>query len=131
MAIVLSGSTNDITVNGVSVATDTEVSTSLAGKANNADLKEIGVGQTWQDVTGSRTAGVTYTNTTGKPIGISLVTYGHSGSYSEIEVDGMIVTRQLYYSGSTEYKALNVIVPNGSTYRLSQSVTIYLWSELR
>ena len=67
MAIVLSGTTNDITVNGVSVATDAEVSsavahkantadvnTQLSLKANKADLKEIGVGQTWQDVTASR-----------------------------------------------------------------------------
>ena len=47
MAIVLSGTTNDILVNGVSVATDAEVNSALAGKANTADLKEIGVGQTW------------------------------------------------------------------------------------
>ncbi len=31
-------------------------------------LSEIGVGQTWQDVTSSRASGVTYTNSTGKPI---------------------------------------------------------------
>ena len=85
MAIVLSGTTNDILVNGVSVATDAEVSsavapkantadvnTQLSLKANTADLKEIGVGQTWQDMTASRSAGVTYTNTTGKPIMIAI-----------------------------------------------------------
>ena len=72
MAIVLSGTTNDILVNGVSVATDAEVNSALAGKANTADLKEIGVGQTWQDVTASRTRNVTYTNTTGKPIQVNI-----------------------------------------------------------
>lgn len=72
MAIVLSGTTNDITVNGVSVATDAEVSSAVAPKANTADLKEIGVGQTWQDVTVSRVAGTTYTNSTGKPIMIAI-----------------------------------------------------------
>ena len=72
MAIVLSGSTNDITVDGVSVATDAEVSSAVAPKANTADLKEIGVGQTWQDVTASRVAGITYTNSTGKPISVSI-----------------------------------------------------------
>lgn len=34
MSIVISGSTNDITVNGVSVATDADVSSAVAGKAN-------------------------------------------------------------------------------------------------
>lgn len=60
MVIVLSGTTNDIIINGASVATDAEVSTAVAPKANTADvntqlslkantadLKEIGVGQTW------------------------------------------------------------------------------------
>ena len=36
MAIVLSGTTNDILVNGVSVATDTDVSSAVAPKANIA-----------------------------------------------------------------------------------------------
>lgn len=47
MAIVLSGTTNDILVNGVSVATDAEVSSAVAkwscSKANTTDLK-VGVG---------------------------------------------------------------------------------------
>ena len=38
MAIVLSGTTNDITVNGVSVATDADVSSAVAPKANMADV---------------------------------------------------------------------------------------------
>ena len=42
MAVILSGTTNDITIGGVSVATDTEVSSAVASgvapKANTADL---------------------------------------------------------------------------------------------
>lgn len=38
MAIVLSGTTNDILVNDVSVATDAEVSSAVAPKANTADV---------------------------------------------------------------------------------------------
>ena len=38
MAIVLSGTTNDILVNGVSVATDTEVNSAIALKANTSDV---------------------------------------------------------------------------------------------
>ena len=32
----------------------------------------LGIGQTWQDVTATRTAGVNYTNTTGKPIAVAI-----------------------------------------------------------
>ena len=49
-------------VSGLKVANAT-----AAGQAVNYD-QVIGVGQTWQDVTASRALGVTYTNTTGKPI---------------------------------------------------------------
>jgi len=35
-------------------------------------LSEIGVGQTWQDMTASRSSGATYTNSTGKPITASV-----------------------------------------------------------
>lgn len=41
MAIILSGTTNDITVNGVSVATDAEVSSAVAPKANTSDVNTL------------------------------------------------------------------------------------------
>ena len=39
MAIVLSGTTNDITINGVSVATDAEVSSAVAPLATSASVE--------------------------------------------------------------------------------------------
>ena len=42
MAIVLSGTTNDITVNGVSVATDADVSSAVAsGVAHKANITYV------------------------------------------------------------------------------------------
>ncbi len=132
MAIVLSGTTNDILVNGVSVATDAEVSSAVASgvapKANTADLKEIGVGQTWQDVTASRASGVTYTNTTGKPIVVNVSSNAGTGSYNFF-VNGVSIV------GITESSASNnafmgIIVPNGATYSTNYT-SIFNWSELR
>lgn len=40
-----------------------------------ANSYDIGVGQTWQNVTASRAFGVTYTNTTGKPIVLMISFY--------------------------------------------------------
>ena len=39
----------------------------------NPKVLGVGIDQTWLDLTGSRAAGVTYTNTTGKPIMVNVV----------------------------------------------------------
>ena len=125
MAIVLSGSTNDITVNGVSVATDADVNSALAGKANTADLKEIGVGQTWQDVTASRVAGTTYTNSTGKPIYL-YVRMGVGAYDLQLTINGTIPFNMSNNNGRGSVQA---IVPNGSTYAIAGAFNV--WNELR
>jgi hypothetical protein len=92
-----------------------------------SDLKEIGVGQTWQDVSGSRTAGVTYTNSTGKPIMVSVRTTATATDFT-ITVDS-VVTAQVTNIATTRM-FMTTIVPNGSTYVVSgyQSGS---WAELR
>lgn len=50
-----------------------------SGKLDTANA--FGVGQTWQDVKASRVLGVTYTNSTGAPIEVSVAAYA-SGSHS-------------------------------------------------
>jgi len=92
----------------------------------------LGMGQTYQDVTGSRVLNVTYTNTTGKPIWVSL--YGTSAAATNnisVEIDGVPncsrTTSPASYSNSVQ-----AIIPNGSTYKatvVNSSVTI--WIELR
>ena len=137
MAIVLSGTTNDITVNGVSVATDAEVSSAVASgvapKANTADLKEIGVGQTWQDVTASRALAVTYTNSTGKPIMVIVSTYGGvnnsinasiNGSVAYMFADANVNTGSAFCSGS-------IIIPVAATYNITSVGSKHTWLELR
>lgn len=129
MAIVLSGTTNDITVNGVSVATDMEVSSAVANgvapKANITDLKEIGVGQTWQDVTASRSVGVAYTNSTGKPIYL-YVRMGIGAYDLHLTINGTIYFNMSNNNGRGSVQA---IVPNGSTYAISGAFNV--WNELR
>ena len=140
MAIVLSGTTNDILVNGVSVATDTEVSTALAGKANVSDLKEIGVGQTWQNVSAYREYGFTYTNTTGKPIFFALTNFS-SGNINQsmrisAYVNGSLISESGIYinaSGGSNYATISCIVPNGATYKaeLTGPSNVVIWQELK
>jgi len=84
-------------------------------------LREIGVDQTWQDVTGSRASGVTYTNTTGKPISIYV---DISNVAASLSIDGVILQ-----SGTTT-TTISAIVPDSATYVITSS-TINRWSELR
>ena len=86
----------------------------------------LGWGQTWQDVTASRSSGVIYTNTTGKPIYVIVVPNTLSG-YT-IEIDSSIRSRITMVSGN--YIPASFIVPNGSTYKINGS-TFFCWNELR
>lgn len=95
-------------------------STKLADAA-----KPIGVSQTWQDVTASRSVGVTYTNTTGRSI---VVAYSRDGSgatytYIYLYIDGSLCVQNSIYAPGGYSKPLGVIgvIPNGSTYRFDMS----------
>lgn len=109
-------------------------STKLATTAY-ADGQDIGVGQTWTDVSASRVDNVTYTNTTGKPImvAITLSQLSSTSTTNTLSVDSTPISRTYFNSSSGVVKAtLTAIVPNGSTYILSTTPdTIELWQELR
>lgn len=116
------------------IAIDTMLS-DIALKANTADLKEIGVGQTWQDVTASRVLGATYTNTTGKPIEVIVSAY-HNGTNSRVSV--YVGAVHVSYAGDDGtlkqfFTSQTFCVPNGATYTVNATAGTSLsrWSELR
>lgn len=87
----------------------------------------LGVGQFWNNMTASRSAGVTYTNDTGKPIQLC-VYYGvdRAGDYG-----ASLIVNGIETGGSTG--GFNCIIPTGATYRFDVSGTARLsrWLELR
>lgn len=89
------------------------------GKLNTSQA--LGVGQTWQNVTGIRSKGVTYTNNTGKPIQVNLFSTVSGDNFSQVEI---YVNSNLVAKGISRYLAnesvafVSVIVPNNQTYRL-------------
>jgi hypothetical protein len=99
---------------------------------NNGSLQDVGgvgtSGQTWQDVTGSRTGNVTYTNTTGKPIMVSIVIQLVNSSMG-LNIGGVAI-QALGESGSAPGYVCG-IVPNGIGYSVSTPSSISTWSELR
>lgn len=104
--------------------------------------QQLGYNQTWRNVTGSRSKGVTYTNTYGKPIAVSVMAYAKaSGNIIEILVDGEIVnSTSVYYMPDAQeytddqrYLGAFAIVPPGATYKADAdgTDTIFRYMELR
>ena len=96
-----------------------------------ADAGAIGVGQTWQDVTASRASNVTYTNTTGKPIQVSIKSSNNTNPSTELTVDGKSVS-VCSIASTGGIVSVSAIVPNGSTYKCGPIWSqIGTWLELR
>jgi len=95
----------------------------------------IGIGQTWQNVTVSRSLGVTYTNATNKPIMLAVTTISNGGGVfaTSISINSVVIATQIDYAANAGYQELTtIIVPSGSTYKIdSSAATIQTWFELR
>jgi hypothetical protein len=87
---------------------------------------QIGVGQTWQGV--SRSAGVSYQNTTGQPImAATMFTGSHSFQISTDNSSWVTVDQSL---SGTDESHCQVIIPNNHYYKITGG-SIRFWSELR
>ena len=109
----------------------TSVSTTQAVTAAQAKVLNdmmLGVGQTWQDVTGSRAAGITYTNDTQKPIMV-IVARSVSGNFTAyFTVNGIDLIWSHGGNSIGIADAFSIIIPVGSTYKCN---TFSTWAELR
>lgn len=111
--------------------TKAETDNKLGFKANTADLKEIGVGQTWQDVTASRVAGITYTNTTGKPIMVIASTNRSVDSDCRVDINSVPYLRA-DSNAAGGITSVSFVVPNNATYSINENTVGFgFWSELR
>lgn len=115
--------TGDLTGN---VTGDVTGNADTATAADNA----IGVGQTWQSLTGSRSLGTTYTNSTGRSI---QVTASVQNTASAV-VGGVTIFNSYTVSccgvPQISYFPISFIVPPGATYSISGS-GLAVWAELR
>lgn len=102
--------------------------------AKTAELPCVGVGQVWTDVTSLRSAGVTYYNTTTKPIVVNIASaHTNRSVFTLLTIGGVAVYGfgDLDTTGSSGY---SWIVPPGASYVASASsgsLFINSWLELR
>lgn len=97
----------------------------------------LGWGQTWQDVSGSRTLGTSYQNTTGRPIVVAVGVFGPSSGggqpFFQVSADNSTWINVAWHSDAAVQTAA-IVVPNGWYYR-TQNMTNFSagggWSELR
>ena len=104
------------------------------------DFGGLGVGQTWQDVTASRSPFVSYTNNTGKPITVYLEVSSKDGQYVFRPISSSTLQTTIGTLSGVEGKHnTTFIIPNGSVYAIVSQVgpfgggfiTINKWFELR
>lgn len=87
----------------------------------------VGVSQTWQDMSGSRTAGTAYQNDTGQAIHVA-VQLGTGTTYLQVSSDG--VTYLSIANGNASVTApASAIIPDDHYYKVVGSYT--RWHELR
>ena len=94
----------------------------------------LGMGQTWQDVTGERALGVTYTNTTGKAITVIQVSeYGGGIDNLSVYVNDLLLLVVDQGFGAGWWGPVTFIVPPGATYSIVKPAypNIKSWVELR
>lgn len=93
-------------------------------------LQTPGYSQTWQNVTGSRANGVTYTNSTPRPITIA-VSASSSSATGNVYVNGVSVFLSLCRSTYFNFVPIYAVVPPGGTYSITGFDYYSYWTELR
>lgn len=146
MPVVIDGTTGITDADGGAVISSADIASQAEAQAGTDNAKvmtplrvaqvAIGVGQTWQTVTGSRAYGATYTNATGKPIQVIIhATNDTNTSWGTLQPTVGGVTLPLASAILNQSRAyLSFIVPSGATYVVTNSgtaLTLIQWSELR
>lgn len=83
----------------------------------------LGIGQTWQDVTGDRAINTLYTNTSGKPIMLSITCTGNGGGSVSLITGGKTINGAFSHNHQIDYQYafITAVVLPGDTYKLVPS----------
>ena len=132
------------TVKGVArFATATEIANksivSAAVTPSNAltiaQSSDVGVGQTWQNLSSQRASGQTYRNNTGKPIHIFIAVRDGVDGGLKLVIDGLTIFNFTYDLPQRAFYPVSVIIPDNTDYSFTWAgnnpSNLLTWSELR
>lgn len=103
----------------------------VGGQALTA-MSSLGYGQTWQDVSASRSSGTTYYNTTGKPImAVMRLNFGGATGSGQITVNGAIITDLNNTAAAGSTMSASCIVPPNVGYSFTWTPAVKALFELR
>jgi hypothetical protein len=120
-------------VPGASVSFVYDGSSGWIQTSNSGADFNIGHGQTWKDVSGSRTLNTTYTNSTIKPRLVVVTANAFSGNPTLFAVINGISVNVGKAVGASSYAQFTVIVPSNSTYSITATdgvISSTTWAEL-
>lgn len=115
---------NNIVINGVPVNVGSNVT--ITAEATNS----FGVGQTRKNVTAQRAINTTYTNTSGKPIGVHIRSvFVVDTAAMNLTINGLAYHARNDPEGGGGYLVISEIVLPGETYR-AEGVPVEAWFEV-
>jgi hypothetical protein len=114
-------------VSKMSITQGGDVAVAGSVTANNL----FGQGQSWQDVSASRSLSTTYYNTTGRPITVIFAWGENTNNVMGFRIQGVNVVAQSYTSTANETSMTFIIPPGASYSSYSTGLTYWKWYELR
>jgi len=130
--LIVGNGTSPVTFIPTSVAGYVLTSAGLTGGwVAAAPPTRIGSGQTWQDVTSSRSSGTTYTNSTGTAIQISIVIIATGSDQGSLVINGVTAVSSIVGATNATHQ-YSFIIPDENTYVLTLTGgSVNRWLELR
>lgn len=96
--------------------------------SDTLNARVLGMGQTLVNVTGSRSSGVTYQNTTGRPITATITSTGDNNQMQQSNDGVNWIVMGVGSGNSGEKNTVTLIIPDGGYYR---AFNFLYWIELR
>lgn len=130
-------SDNSIYVNREHAGTHSNGSLKLADQTATVTIKRIakwynaptGMGQAWLDIA-SRTHSTEYTNSTGRPIFVTITAASSGGTNRPVKINDVTVA-VFGYHNDVILRPVSLVVPNGGRYSVIGTIRDITWSELR
>lgn len=114
---------------------NSNVAINPSNAATIAQSTDLGVGQTWQNLSPQRVSGQTYRNNTGKPIHIFIAVRDGINGGLRLVVGGVTIFNFTYDLPQSSFYPVSVIIPDNTDYSFTWAGNnpsdLLTWSELR